>query len=618
MSLVATRRGGVLQALSRAALAVIVSVTAVPAAGAAEIFVNPADPNSSDGGDGSVVNPFKTISAALAAHHDPGTTIHVFPGIYPEKVTIPASGTSGMPIYLLAENRPGNPVVIEGADSYASPDAWTAAGGGVWRASGVAADPGQVLVDGVRAVPDTVAPASLAVNHWVFVTGQGVYLNLGGDNPGSHDTWISARSHGFLASGKSWIDILGFTIHRQGSRGIQFSNGCTNVEVTQNTVSFSGGYGIQASGGSQIRVAENTVFANGDHGIGFISGTTQSVIEDNESYGNARPDVRAANGVILANASNNTVRRNRLHDNQDTGLQMSTGSSANLAYQNLSWKNGDHGFDHLGATNNVHIGDVAYGNFKDGFSFEGGSSGISIHDCIAVENGLTTNEFDLWVDTTSSIGFQSDDNLFWNSTAQKPIKFVNTQYASVGAFSAATGLDARSIQADPAFVDPATGDFHLQAGSPAIDNANSGVANWPATDAAGLPPIDDPATANAGVGPVSYADRGAFEFQAATTDVPAGPRPGGDRAEGVSPNPVRQTAALTFVTTRPGPIQASIVDPGGRLVRRLADAVAAEAGRHVIPFDLAAAGGTPLDAGVYFYRVLTADGWKSGRFVVTR
>ena len=500
MSLVATRKRWGRQVVSRVALSMVAVMTAASVAMAAEFFVNPSDPNSTDSGNGTLIQPFKTISAALAAQHAPGTTIHVYPGIYPEKVTIPASGTSGMPIYLLAENRPGNPVVIEGADSYASAGLWTSAGGPIWRASGVTADPGQVLIGGVRAVPDTVAPALLAVNHWVFVAGQGLYLNVGGSNPGNLDTWVSMRSHGFLASGKSWIHILGFTIRRQGSRGLQFTNGCTQIEATQNTVSLSGGYGIQASGGDHIRIADNVVFDNGDHGIGFISGTTQSVIEDNESYGNARPEVRAANGIILANASNNTVRRNRLHDNQDTGLQMSAGANANLAVHNLSWNNGDHGFDHLGATNNVHVGDVAYGNFKDGFSFEGGSTGVSIHNCIGIENGLTTDEYNLWVDSSSTFGFQSDDNLFWNSTIQQPVKWMHTEYGTVSAFAQATGNDVRSIQANPDFVNPAAGDFHLMAGSPAIDNANSGVTGWPTTDFGGLPPIDDPASVNTGIG----------------------------------------------------------------------------------------------------------------------
>src|SRR5438477_8398169 len=128
----------------------------------------------------------------------------------------------------------------------------------------------------------------------------------------------------------------------------------------------------------------------------------------------------------MYNASNNVLRGNRWHDNQDTGEQFSPGCHDNLSLQNLSWNNGDHGYDHVQATENVHIGDVAWGNYKDGFSIEGNATSNEVWDCIAVNNGLGTNEFDLWVDGTSTSGFQSNDNLFWNSTAQPPVKYVTT------------------------------------------------------------------------------------------------------------------------------------------------------------------------------------------------
>ena len=47
-------------------------------------------------------------------------------------------------------------------------------------------------------------------------------------------------------------------------------------------------------------------------------------------------------------------------------------------------------------------------------------------------------------------------------------------------------------QADPMFAELGSGDFHLLAGSPAIDSANSGAGGQPATDFDGTARVDDP------------------------------------------------------------------------------------------------------------------------------
>ena len=75
--------------------------------------------------------------------------------------------------------------------------------------------------------------------------------------------------------------------------------------------------------------------------------------------------------------------------------------------------------------------------------------------------------------------------LIWNS--------VN--YTSLAAFQSATGQETHGIQADPKWTSPNGGDFHLTAGSPAIDSANSGASGQPSADADGNPRLDDPATA---------------------------------------------------------------------------------------------------------------------------
>jgi hypothetical protein len=93
------------------------------------------------------------------------------------------------------------------------------------------------------------------------------------------------------------------------------------------------------------------------------------------------------------------------------------------------------------------------------------------------------------------------------------IDWAGAKYSSLAAFQAATGREPRGIQADPRFQLPGAANFHLLAGSPAIDSADSGASGQPTTDADGNGRVDDPATPNTGVGPRTFDDRGAYEFQ---------------------------------------------------------------------------------------------------------
>ena len=81
------------------------------------------------------------------------------------------------------------------------------------------------------------------------------------------------------------------------------------------------------------------------------------------------------------------------------------------------------------------------------------------------------------------------------------------------AFRSATGQETNGIQAAPGVQERRSGNFHLTAGSPAIDSANSGASGQSETDVEGAVRIDDPATPNTGMGPRAYDDRGAYEFR---------------------------------------------------------------------------------------------------------
>jgi len=71
-----------------------------------------------------------------------------------------------------------------------------------------------------------------------------------------------------------------------------------------------------------------------------------------------------------------------------------------------------------------------------------------------------------------------------------------------------------NIEANPQFIDPATGDFHLQADSPCIDAGDNSAPALPANDFEGdARKIDAPTVADTGNGTPPIVDMGADEYQ---------------------------------------------------------------------------------------------------------
>ena len=581
------------------------------------VFVDISSGNCSTTAAGTAENPFCRISDAIGARHAPGTVILVRPGTYREQVIVPASGLPGQLITLLADPAAGDSVVIDGADDFGQPGLWMPAGDSTWLATSVTWIPHQVRANDTRLTPWAGAVDSLPAGGWVYVAGTGLYVKLGAD-PSTQAARVGHRRYGIYLPDREYVHVEGFTILEPDDRGIQLSAGSNHDEIVGNVVRWANMIGIQAVGTSDSRIAGNVVSECSNHGISLTMGSAGCVIEGNESSYNADPARRRANGLYLFGCPANVIRGNRWHHNQDSGQQVQSGSNDVLSIQNVSWANGDHGFDHLRATGNVTVGDVAYGNFKDGFSFEGNANGGSLHDCIAVENGLTTNEADLWVDDSSLVAFDSDDNVFWNSTTQAPIKQGLSRFGSVTSWTDSTGHDLRTFQLDPLFADPDNGDFHLKQGSPAIDDANTGVPDWPLADASGAPRQDDPLTPNTGTGVVTYADRGAYEYQPPSTAAVPGIDPLRDGLVSILPNPMHSSAELRFDTRRDGPLRVAVYDLVGRCVRTLHAGGPVAAGAMRFGLDAHGDDGRPLGTGVYFIRVEDPLGARSSRLLLLR
>src|SRR5262245_16055106 len=375
-----------LRRAARNTLLTAVSLLACASGALAQTFyVDNQHPAASDAGPGTELQPYRTILAAATAHKGPGITILVKPGVYREQISVPASGAAGSPFVFRATG-PG--VVIDGSDALGGTAGWVVSSGTEYLCAAVIWTPKQVFVDGSRlAAYPPEWRGSLPANSFCYVAGMGLYVNLGGANPGSRNISASRRNHAFTMSSRSFVTLDGFTITRTNDRGINM-NTCADGVIANNRVSFASSYGMQAVNCQRMRIEANVTTDAAMHGIGLTAGSTACIVRNNESARNAHPTTRMANGIYLYGAPGNTLSGNNLHHNQDTGMHFSSGSNDCVAFNNRSWANGDHGYDHLGAANVSHVHDVSFGNYLDGFSFEGNSPGGRVHNCISVDNGL--------------------------------------------------------------------------------------------------------------------------------------------------------------------------------------------------------------------------------------
>ncbi len=339
---------------------------------------------------------------------------------------------------------------------------------------------------------------------------------------------VTGQTSGFTLSSRSWITVQGFNVTQTTGDGISVSS-ASHVTITGNHTSYCGqpvsgktAHGIRLSGTTDSLVSGNTVDHNTDHGIYLSSASTRVTVDRNQLFANAQGFQRAAAGIDSYGSTANTFSNNVSHDNEDSGIDFRGSANNNLVFNNVCYHNGDHGIDVLASTGMRIVANSVYGSVTSGINVEGNSSGATIANNISVDNGINSPRTmgNIRVDGTSTSGTNLDYDLVFLHQSSPMIVWGSTSYSSLASFVAATGQETHGIQADPRWQSTSGGDFHLTAGSPAIDSANSGASGQSTTDADGNPRVDDPATPNTGAGPRSYDDRGAYEYQPTGGDAP--------------------------------------------------------------------------------------------------
>ena len=202
-------------------------------------------------------------------------------------------------------------------------------------------------------------------------------------------------------------------------------------------------------------VIEGLEVRNGNQSGIFLGGANRVTIEGNWIHHNGT-HTNADHGIYWSSGTGGTIANNVIERNLVFGIQMYPAPVGQLIAQNTIVANGKAGVILSGASNVVVANNISAWNAEEGIRTGSGSNS----GCLVEKNVLYGNSADYW----------------W----QTPLTVIST------------------VHADPFFVNRGAGNFHLAAGSPAVDAAVSRYSTSADYDGASRP---------VGAGP----DIGAFE-----------------------------------------------------------------------------------------------------------
>ncbi len=415
-------------------------------------------PGGDDGGPGTESEPWETIQRA-ADTMVAGDTVLIHEGTYAEHVTPASSGAPGaMIVYAAAE---GETAVIDGT-GVTVPD-W----GGLFQISR----------------RSHIEVAGLRVQHSSNV---GIFVDRANTITIRSNVTYDTFSSGIGVWSSQGVDVIGNEVELACNDG---SQECITIGVTTdftvggNHVHHSGpgtigGEGIDIKAGS----SRGMVFLNHVHHIerlGIYVDSWDAHQFDIEVFSNVVHDC-SANGYALAAEAGGLLENVRVYNNVAWG-------NASVGLTVARW--GDPGLAHpmqdLFIVNNTLVG--------NGVSGWGGGIFVENHEAVnvVIRNNLVSQNASFQIRAAEPV----------------PLEELVVDHNLVDGFRGATGelRGTDAVEGDPLFADPASNDYHLLEGSPAIDAGSSVQA----------PEIDfDYAARPAG----EAHDIGAFEWSAGAED----------------------------------------------------------------------------------------------------
>jgi len=275
---------------------------------------------------------------------------------------------------------------------------------------------------------------------------------------GNNLTWTS----GIQLSNSSYNLVQNNLVHDNNWVGILTSSSNTNPsqksvnnQYLNNLVynhsgmgQHSDGIGFNGAYTSNCIISYNVVYNNEDDGIDTWA-TNSHTITHNIVYNSGLNGVGDGNGFKLGGT--------------DQGV---TPGGHFVAY-NISYNNSSDGYDMNGSGGSFLYNNIAYGNGASGMvDVWRGAGQFGLNE---LRNNIFMNNSQSNIRVNNQYVAGLDYNIYYQTNAAPLVNYNGTNYFNLSNYQAASGMDGNSFQVDPQFVNISNYDFHLMAGSPAID-----------------------------------------------------------------------------------------------------------------------------------------------------
>jgi parallel beta-helix repeat protein len=447
--------------------------------------------NGNDKNPGTESSPWLTIQKA-ADTLQPGDTVSIRQGVYPEKVRPARSGTKGL--FITYQNYGSEEVIID-AQNGARNASVQVDGKRYLKFAGLKLT-GASGSSGLRAAfYATDESENLILENITATRSRFGILLFGRSSPVSNvmiqNCAVSNnRGHGIFLYGKVYNTVIGpgnrvfSNFGEKYAFGIEIgtdfpgnkADGARNIEVRDSEVWSNGMQGVRTWNAKDILIKGNFIHNNDASGIQIEDGSENVIVEDNLCEYNAKV-YEYETGIWIDSTKNAVVRKNIIRGNK-IGL-MVTDSRRVIVRNNVIVEN-NRGVPNLANAMGLNVDQntsevvIVHNTLHRNGAAESQRGGITVGAYrppvirVVLKNNIlseTLAPYDLWIRSGDLI---SDYNLFYNS---RPLNiYWHQRRTTWSGYTETSGQDIHTITGHlPQFISPANSNFRLPPGSPGID-----------------------------------------------------------------------------------------------------------------------------------------------------